>query len=109
MAQFVAEPGWHDHVMGIERDKQDQVSKDVLVDMRAGCPVDTGALLESLDEGRIDDTITRVGSRDLDYSVYVEEGHEIVYVDAAGRKVRTGRFVEPQPYMKPALYRERAL
>lgn len=107
--RIVTEPGWHDHVQQIGQDKQDQVSKDVLTDMHALVPVDTGALDESLTWGRTDDTTTRVGSTDKDYSVYVEEGHEIVYVDGQGRKVRTGRFVEPQPYMRPALFRERAL
>lgn len=107
--RIVEELGWHEHALEIGRDKQDQVSRDVLTDMHAIVPIDTGALDESLTWGRTDDTTTRVGSKDKDYSVYVEEGHEIVYVNAAGVKVRTGRFVEPQPYMKPALYRERSL
>lgn len=108
--EWVDEPGWHDTVMTIAHDKHDDVSRGVLRDMQAGCPVDTGALLASLDWGRTDDATTRVGSRDKDYSVYVEEGHEVVYRDrTTGMKVRTGRFVEPQPYMRPALFREREL
>lgn len=110
MARFVEEPGWHDHVLAIEHEKQDQVAKDVLTDMRVMVPVDTGDLLDDLDWGRIDDTTVRVGAKTLDYSVYVEEGHEVVYRDqATGEKVRTGRMVPPQPYQKPALFRERDL
>lgn len=109
MGRFVEEPDWHDRVMGIARDKQDTVSRDVWRDMRAGTPVDTGDLLFSERWVRVDDLTTQVGS-DLDYSVYVEEGHEVVYRDRnTGEKVRTGRFVPPQRYMRPALFQERAL
>ncbi|HEX3778531.1 MAG TPA: hypothetical protein VHX38_02610 [Pseudonocardiaceae bacterium] len=107
--RIVEERDWHDHVLKIGQDKQDQVSRNVLTDMHVLVPIDTGALDESLTWGRTDDTTTRVGSTDKDYSVYVEEGHEIVYVNTSGVKVRTGRFQPPQPYMKPALFRERSL
>jgi hypothetical protein len=102
--EFVEEPGWHERVMEFAHAAQDKVARDVLADMKAIVPVDTGALRESLDLGRIDDTTVRVGSKDKDYSVYVEEGHRIV---AWGHE--TGRFQPPQPYMRPALFRERSL
>jgi hypothetical protein len=109
VGRWVEAPGWHKHVEQDGHDAVDRVSAAVLEDMRQYCPVDTGELIESLDRGFTDDTTARVGSKGVKHSVYVEEGHEIVYRGADGELVRTGEFVEPQPYMRPALYQERAL
>lgn len=105
MGTWVEDPSWRREFAGITQARQDQVTVAVLDDMRAGVPVDTGALLGSLDWERVDDHTTRAGSRDKDYSVWVEDGHEIVLPGG----VRTGKIVPPQPYMRPALFRERSL
>lgn len=99
---------WQAHVAVAKRNLlQDKLCPAILADMVGGVPVDTTKLRDSLDFEVIGDDIGRIGSRDVEYSTYVEEGHEIVYVGADGEKVRTGQMVPPQPYMKPALYRKR--
>lgn len=70
-----------------------QVGAEVLADARRGVPVDTGELLRSLtmerdDQGRV----IRVGSTDVEHSVYVELGTH---------------GMRAQPYLRPAIYKAR--
>lgn len=110
MAEVHVEEGWHEHVTAACRELLDaKLGPAILTDMQAGCPVDTGTLLGSLDKELVDDSTLRVGSRDVKYSVYVNEGHRIAYRGQGGETVYTGGVVPPQDFMRPALYRERSL
>src|SRR5690242_20119554 len=105
--EYRAEPGWHTHIERLARDLLERVADDVLDDAQRIVPIDTGRLLMSLGM-EIRGTTARIGSRDVDYSVYVELGHRIVYRDRnTGELVDTGRVQPPQPYLRPALYRVR--
>lgn len=111
MAEVRAEQGWHEHVRAFGRDWLDnKIGAGILADMKAGCPVDTHKLVDSLDKEIVDDYTLRVGSTDVEYSTYVNEGHRIVYRDRnTGEKVDTGRIQPPQDFMRPALFRERSV
>jgi len=109
MGEFREEPGWREHVDVFKHDLLEKAAAAILGDMRLGAPVDTGALVESLDSEVVGDT-ARIGSKDVDYAAAVEDGHRIVYRDReTGELVDTGERVPPQPYMAPALYQERDL
>lgn len=108
MGELRESPGWQTHVVAAKQDlMKTKLGPAILADMKGGCPVDTTRLVDSLDFEVIGDDLLRIGSRDVDYSAYVEEGHEIVYRAQSGELVHTGQYVEAQPYMKPALYRKR--
>lgn len=69
-----------------------RIAGDILQDMQDECPVDTGALRDSLvveDDGK---GLYRVGSQDKDYSVMVENG--------------TSRQA-PSHFMRKALFKKR--
>jgi hypothetical protein len=108
---FAEASGWRAHVELAEMGLLDRdIGTPILADMVAGCPVDTGDLVGSLDKEVFTSVLgptLRVGSRDKDYSLYVEEGHLSAYAGPGGITVYTGGFVEPQPFMKPALFRQR--
>jgi hypothetical protein len=104
------EPGWRERIAAAGRDLlDDHIGPAILADMQLGCPVDTGTLLASLDKAMVDDTTLRVGSKDVDYAVYVVEGHRVAYRGKDGGTVYTGDVVPPQDFMRPALYRRRGL
>lgn len=100
--RIVFEPGWEQHINGDVTELLERLGVEIEADAAAGCPVDTGHLRESL-EHEVDGDTLRVGSN-VSYAGYVEEGHRIV---AWGHD--TGRYAPAQPYLKPALYRQRAL
>lgn len=91
MAEVRAEDGWHEHVVAAGRGLLERVSAEILADADALVPVDTGRLRQSLDREVVGDT-ARIGSVDVEYSIYVEEGT---------------RHMAAQPYLRPALYRQR--
>ncbi len=103
------EEGWHEHVTAAGREALERIASAILVDAKAACPIDTGVLVASLDKEIVDDTTARVGSKDVKYSTYVEEGHRIFAEIAPEVWGDTGKVQPPQPYLRPALYRERSL
>lgn len=108
MAEVHEEDGWHATVMAQASQWLDEkIGGAILADMKAGCPVDTSRLVNSLDKGMTDDTTLRVGSTDVDYSVWVNEGHRVAYRGQDGNTVYTGAVVPPQDFMRPALFRKR--
>lgn len=100
--RIVWEPGWEQRIDGDVTELLERLGTVIEADAKAGCPVDTGELRESIEHEVSDDTL-RVGSN-VSYAGYVEEGHRIV---AWGHD--TGRYAPPQAYLRPALYRQRAL
>jgi hypothetical protein len=91
VAEHVAfEPGWKQHVDGDVHDFLEHLGQDIEADARFACPVDTGRLRDSLEHEVIGNTL-RVGTN-VEYAVYVEEGT---------------RYMDAEPYLRPALYRVR--
>lgn len=86
----VFEPGWERHIDGDVTDLLEQLGSEIEADARAVCPVDTGRLRDSLEHEVNGDTL-RVGTN-VEYAVYVEEGT---------------RYMEAEPYLRPALFRVR--
>lgn len=117
------DPAWRDHLAEGKDQLLDELTEVILSDMQRGCPVDTGALLESLDREVVDGSggkVGRVGSRDQEHSTYVELGTGPHVIRSHGpyplRNAETGQVfgpvvhhpgTPPQPYMRPALYRQR--
>lgn len=100
--RIVWEAGWEQHIDGDVSDFLERLGVEIEADATIGCPVDSGHLRDSI-EHEVDGDTLRVGSN-VAYAGYVEEGHRIV---AWGRD--TGRMAPPQPYLRPALYRQRGL
>lgn len=103
--EYRPNPGWHDEIDAPVMQWFERIILDIGTEAEAIAPVDTGALKQSI---RVDrqGNVGIIGS-DLDYSVYVEEGHEVAYRGADREIHYTGDVVPPQPYLKPALYRAR--
>lgn len=85
------DPQWQQNTLTLGDALLQHIGALQLDDAKRHVPVDTGRLKASLD-AEIDDHVLRVGSRDVDYSVYVELG--------------TSRMA-PQLYLRPALYQQR--
>lgn len=111
MADVVEEPDWREKIAADARALIERLSGKVLDNAQRGCPVSLdgsngnppGHLRESLRRG-VEGTVARIGS-DLNYSLYVEEGHRVAYRDKTTSEVIfTGAVVAPQPYLRPALY-----
>lgn len=107
MADYVEEPGWREQIAADVRDMFGKLVGDILEDAKRLAPVDTGRLRESLDSEINGDT-ARIGT-ELNYALYVEEGHRVAYRGADGQVHYTGAVVPPQPYLRPALYRKRSI
>lgn len=105
MAEYREEPGWKEKIADDVRELFSKLTGEVLEDAKRLVPVDTGHLRESLSSEIRGDT-ARIGS-DLNYALYVEEGHRVGYAGPDGGTVFTGDVVPPQPYLRPALYRRR--
>ncbi|MFB9924872.1 HK97 gp10 family phage protein [Amycolatopsis halotolerans] len=105
MAEYREEPGWQEKIAADVRDLFGKLVGEVLDDAKRLVPVDTGHLRESL-SSEINGDTARIGS-DLNYALYVEEGHRVGYRGPDGETVFTGEVVPPQPYLRPALYRRR--
>lgn len=101
MTRIVFEPGWEQHLDAPQAEMLERLGAEIEGDAKAGCPVDTGRLRESIGH-QVDGDTVRVGS-DLDYAGFVEEGHRIV---AWGHD--TGKFEPPNPFLRPALYKPRS-
>lgn len=108
MGEFHEESGWRAHLAPAKHELlEKKLGPAILGDMKVGVPVDTGELRDSLDFEVIGDDTLRVGSKDKEYAGWVEDGHLQAYRGPNGETVYTGQLVEGQPYMKPALFRER--
>jgi hypothetical protein len=117
MARVVLTPGWEQRIEGAIEDYLEKVAGEIEVDAKAGCPVDTGHLKESI-EHEVDGLTARIGSN-VSYAAYVEEGtraHEIRPKTAGalfwpGAAHPVGVVHHPgtraEPYLRPALYRAR--
>ena len=84
---------------------RDHLGPAIREDARRYCPKATGTLADSIEDHLEGHTliVSATGSDERWYAAYVELGSRIV---AWGHK--TGRVRPPQPFLRPALYTERA-
>lgn len=104
--RIVFDPAWQSHVYAAtDALFRDRLGPDIRADAWRRCPKQSGDLADSLEwhiEGhRL--VISASGSDERSYCTYVEFGHRIV---AFGHP--TGRVQPPNPFMRSALYTERA-
>lgn len=104
--KYVPNGDWREKIAADVRDLFGKLVGEVLEDAQALVPVDTGHLRESL-SSEINGDTARIGS-DLNYALYVEEGHRVAYAGPDGETIFTGDIVPPQPYLRPALFRRRS-
>lgn len=91
--RFEIDRSWQQRLEPEETRALEKLGDQILPDMQRNCPVQTGRLKASLDS-QVENQVLRVGSRDVDYSVDVE----------------LGTSTHPaEPFMRPALYRQRSL
>jgi HK97 gp10 family phage protein len=91
--RFEIDRAWQQHLEPQENAALEKLGDQILPDMQRHVPVRTGRLRASLD-AEVQNGVLRVGSRDVDYSTDVE----------------LGTSTHPaEPYMRPALYRQRSL
>ncbi|AXB47309.1 HK97 gp10 family phage protein [Amycolatopsis albispora] len=105
MAQYVPNPHWREGIAADVREWFGDLVGEVRDDAVRGVPVDTGTLRDSV-YATVDGDVGRIGT-ELNYGLYVEEGHRVAYVGPDGETVYTGDVVPPQPWLRPALYRNR--
>lgn len=111
----ISDSWYDDELMPRVNDLVMKTTTAVRKDAQTACPVDTGALRDSLVDLNIGIGIGIVASH-LDYAAAVELGFDgLEYVQAhtinghpVRASVRRGNSPE-QPYLRPALYRERDL
>lgn len=115
MADYETDPDRDTHIADLKRQLLDRASADVLEDVLRGCPVSVDGsngnppgYLRDHQRRAIEGDTARIGS-DVDYSVYVEDGHRVAYRDANGQIVYTGAVVAPQPFLRTAINRKREL
>lgn len=78
-------------------------------DMRGYCPVDTGALRDSIEHHMNDDVLivkATGGAGDRAYAAYVETGHAVHHPSTG---INGPERVAPQPFIRPAVYTVRRM
>lgn len=106
----VMNPGWEEHVYAATDEVfSARLGPAIRDDARRFCPVDTGALRESIEhhlEGH-DLIVSASGGADgRIYAAYVELGHRVYHPST---KMVGPERVAPEPFLRPALYSPRAL
>lgn len=115
MADYESDPDWRNHLVDLKHDLLARASRDVLDDVQRGCPVsfdgsngNPPGYLRDHQRRAIEGDAARVGS-DVDYAVWVEDGHRVAYRGANGETVYTDAVVPPQPFLRTAINRKRQL
>jgi hypothetical protein len=93
--------GWQEElVLRLDTFFEEKLGPDIAEDARQFAPVDTGYLREHISHS-VDGHELRVTAA-ADYAAAVENGHRVV-VDGQ----ETGDWVDPQPFLQPALFKTR--
>lgn len=125
MARVEIDPGWQEHVMADWQEFADgRLGPDIAEDARRYCPVDSGALKESIENHMEGDDIivSATGGRDgRTYAAYQELGASPHIIESHGdyplRNRETGQVFgrivhhpgnKPRPFLRPALFVERS-
>jgi HK97 gp10 family phage protein len=90
VTRIVFEPDWERHLDAPEAELLEHLGGEIEADAKVACPVDTGRLRDSIGHEVDGDTVRVTAS--APYAAYVEEGT---------------RHMAAEPYLRPALYRER--
>ena len=95
---------------GWEKVATERLGPAIREDARRYCPVDTGALRDSIEDSYDEASqtlyVTATGDGERNYAYYVETGHR-VYHPSTGQ---TGPSrVAPESFLRPAIYQQRAL
>ncbi|MCW2904453.1 MAG: hypothetical protein JWO67_6718 [Streptosporangiaceae bacterium] len=100
--------GWEAPIQaGMAKLFEEKLGPDIAEDARRYAPERTGALRDSiehhLEDGKLIVSATG-GDGGRDYAAYVELGHRVFHPSTG----QTGpEVVEPEPFLRPALYKER--
>lgn len=106
--QSEIEDGWQAEVMAAwVKLAQDRLGPAIAGDAKRYAPKRTGALAESIESHMDGDSlvVSATGSGERDYAAWVELGHR-VYHPSTGRV--GPEVVPPEPFLRPALYRQRS-
>lgn len=101
-------PGWQERLMERWRQFADaKLGPAITDDMRRYCPVDTGALRDSIEHHMNADALivkATGGAEGRTYAAWIELGHR-VYHPSTG--IVGPEVVAPQPFIRPAVYQVR--
>lgn len=104
MARVVMADGWEAKLREPTMDVLARLGVDIADDARAACPIDTGALKESIyTQMRDDGEAVRVGA---DAKARGDDGVELDYTYSIYVEMGT-RNMHPEPFLRPALFRKR--
>lgn len=112
MGGFTENPDWREQIRADAIALLSRLSDRGLAKAQAACPVSRdgsngnppGHLRRSLRKAVNEGDLSASWGTDLNYSIYVEEGHRVAYAGPDGETVFTGDVVPPQPYLRPSLY-----
>lgn len=113
MAEFVENPDWREQIREDTVRLLEQLSASGLEKAQRACPVSRdgsngnppGHLRHSLRKAVDSENLSAAWGTDLNYGLYVEEGHRVAYRDSeTGDTIYTGDVVAPQPFLRPSLY-----
>jgi hypothetical protein len=108
VARVVINPGWRSLVESAWTElAETRLGPDIAADARQFCPVDTGALKESIEHHMDGDDLIVSASGGADgrtYASHVEMGHR-VYHPSTG--VTGPEVVPAEPFLRPALFQRR--
>lgn len=121
MAAFViVNPDWREHLEVDTQADFRRLVEDIADDVRHGCPVDTGEMLETI-ETHYPEPNVGIVSVGTDHWAPTEYGSAPHPIDAHGpyslHNAETGQYFGPhvnhpgtpaQPFLRPAIYRHRA-
>lgn len=99
------EPGWDTEFQAAADAALQKLGVEIAADTQRYAPVRTGHLRESVDHRMEDHTL--IVEAAAHYAAYVELGHRIAH--GPHMRIVGPKFVGPRPYLRPALYQERAL
>ncbi|MFB7111729.1 HK97 gp10 family phage protein [Streptomyces sp. NPDC056291] len=120
LKKWTLDPAFPKHLADIVDDMLEKVGDDILADAKRYAPVRTGHLKQSL-VAEVEDGELRVGSVGCDYAMDVEFGTAPHIIEPRTKKALSwpgaahpvNRVLHPgtraHPYLRPALYTQRAV
>ena len=84
----------------------DRLGPDIAADAKRYAPKRTGSLADSVEHHMNGDTliVSATGSDEREYAAYVELGHRVFHPSTG---ITGPEVVQPEPFLRPALYQER--
>ena len=95
---------------GLGKVARERLGPAIREDAKRFCPVDTGALRDSIkdsyDEASQTLYVTATGDGERNYAYFVETGHRVWHPSTG---IVGPQRVAPEPFMRPAIWQQRAL